>query len=138
MEAFEDLVEAGLDLEVMRSILIIFYSLLGITGVTLTFVAYQKIQSGNLHFGPTDVQASHALLAGFIGIYLMTMLVLKACRLPATLEGAFLGFPLGVAGSFLLLQKMNVPMHVFVDADTVIAAIVLLGIAAWMPYPAKA
>jgi len=42
-----------------------------------------------------------------------------------------------VATSFLLLQKMNVPLHVFIDVNPLIAVVILLGVAAWVPYPAK-
>lgn len=132
---FDELVENVL--EAVRKFLIVFHVILGVAGVTLTLMTYHKTANGSLQFGPSDMQTGHALLAGFVGIYLVVMIFLKACRLPEILEGSLLGLPLGAALSLLLLQRMGVPLHIFVDADTVIAAIVLLGLAAWVPYPAK-
>lgn len=132
---FDELVENVL--EAVRKFLMVFHVILGITGVVLTLMTYQTVTSGTLHFGPADVEAGHTLLAGFVGFYMIVMIILKLCRLPATAEGIFLGLPLGVATSFLLLQKMNVPLHVFIDVNPLIAVVILLGVAAWVPYPAK-
>lgn len=130
---FDELVENVL--EAVRKFLVVFHVILGVAGVTLTLMTYHK--SGSLQFGPSDMQTGHALLAGFVGIYLVVMIFLKACRLPEILEGSLLGLPLGAVLSLLILQRMNVPLHISLDAGTVVVATVLLGLAAWMPYPTK-